>query len=172
MSTPTHNDPARHTAQAMTIPKDAVGRNRIAVSNDRWKTPKTAPLRTTRRAGPRRLVPERSTPRNTISSQTAGLTALRHAADAEAILDRIREQRDRIEEVLPTLGVEAFPSEANFVLFRPPKPAIDVWRGLLDRGVLVRDLTSVVPEGLRVTAGMPEEVDRFLSALEIGRAHV
>jgi histidinol-phosphate aminotransferase len=99
-------------------------------------------------------------------AQTAGVTALRHVTEAEDILDRIREQRDRIAGVLPTLGAETFPSDANFVLFRPPRPAADVWRGLLDRGVLVRDLTSVVPEGLRVTAGTPEEVDRFLSALE------
>ena len=34
------------------------------------------------------------------------------------------------------------------------------------RGVLVRDLTELVPECLRVTAGTPEEVDRFLSVLE------
>ena len=31
---------------------------------------------------------------------------------------------------------------------------------------LVRDLTELVPECLRVTAGTPEEVDLFLSALE------
>ena len=46
-----------------------------------------------------------------------------------------------------------FPSDANFVLFVPPKPAADVWRGLLERGVLIRDLSSVVPNALRVTAG-------------------
>jgi histidinol-phosphate/aromatic aminotransferase/cobyric acid decarboxylase-like protein len=32
--------------------------------------------------------------------------------------------------------------------------------------VLVRDFTSVIPQALRVTAGTPEEVDLFLSALE------
>lgn len=100
-------------------------------------------------------------------AQTAGLLALRHADDALAILDRICRERDRIIEVLTAMpGVQAFPSDANFVLFRPPKPATDVWRGLLDRGVLVRDMTAVVPESLRVTAGTPEEVDRFLEALE------
>ena len=99
-------------------------------------------------------------------TQTAGAIALRHVVDAQAILDRIRAQRDRIVAALPRFGVETFPSDANFVLFRPPRPAAEVWRGLLDRGVLVRDLTSVVPEALRVTAGTPEEVDRFLSALE------
>jgi histidinol-phosphate/aromatic aminotransferase/cobyric acid decarboxylase-like protein len=32
--------------------------------------------------------------------------------------------------------------------------------------VLVRDFTELVPECLRVTAGTPDEVDLFLSALE------
>ena len=99
-------------------------------------------------------------------TQAAGLIALRHKEDALAILDKVRRERDRILEALPKLGVEAFPSDANFVLFRSPKPAVDVWRGLLDRGVLVRDMTAVVSECLRVTAGATEEVDRFLLALE------
>ncbi len=99
-------------------------------------------------------------------TQVAGLIALRHKDDALAILDGIRRERDRILEALPKLGVEAFRSDANFVLFRAQKPAADVWHGLLDRGVLVRDMTAVVPECLRVTAGATEEVDLFLSALE------
>jgi len=99
-------------------------------------------------------------------TQAAGLVALEHRDDALAILDRIREQRARIADALPGLGVEAFDSEANFVLFRPPRPAAQIWQGLLDRGVLVRDFSTVVPGCLRVTAGTPEEVDLFLSALE------
>lgn len=99
-------------------------------------------------------------------TQAAGLVALDHRDDALAILDAVREQRDRIAAALPELGAEAFPSQANFVLFRPPRPADEVWRGLLDRGVLIRDFSKLVPGCLRVTAGTPEEVDRFLSALE------
>jgi histidinol-phosphate aminotransferase len=99
-------------------------------------------------------------------TQAAGLVALDHRADALAILDAIRKERDRILDALPPMGVETFPSEANFVLFRPPRPGRVVWQGLLDRGVLVRDFTDVIPGCLRVTAGAPDEVDRFLSALE------
>jgi histidinol-phosphate aminotransferase len=99
-------------------------------------------------------------------TQAAGLVALDHREDALEILAAVRGERDRILEALPALGVEAFASESNFVLFRPPKPAQQVWQALLDRSVLVRDFTTLVPECLRVTAGTPEEVDRFLSALE------
>jgi histidinol-phosphate aminotransferase len=99
-------------------------------------------------------------------SQTAGLVALDHGGEAEDILAAIRKERDRIAEALPPMGVEVFPSDANFVLFRPGRPAAEVWQGLLDRGVLIRDFSAIVPGCLRVTAGTPEEVDRFLSALE------
>ncbi|HZD16507.1 MAG TPA: histidinol-phosphate transaminase [Actinomycetota bacterium] len=99
-------------------------------------------------------------------TQVAGLVALDHRDDALAILDAVRAHRDRLSDALPPMGVEAFPSDANFVLFRPPKPAGEVWSGLLERGVLVRDFTELVPGCLRVTAGTAEETDAFLSALE------
>jgi histidinol-phosphate aminotransferase len=100
-------------------------------------------------------------------TQAAGLTALRHADEAAAGLDAIRTERDRIARALAGIeGATVFPSQANFVLFQPPGDAKELWRGLLDRGVLIRDLTEVVPNGLRVTAGSPHEVDLFLKALE------
>lgn len=100
-------------------------------------------------------------------TQAAGLAALRHADEAVAILDAVRRERDRISAALSVMpGVEAFPSDANFVLFHPARSAEEVWRGLFERGVLVRDLASAVPGCLRVTAGTPDEVDAFLGALE------
>jgi histidinol-phosphate aminotransferase len=101
-------------------------------------------------------------------TQAAGIAALRHAPEALAILGGIREQRDRIVDALGTMaGVTAYPSDANFVLFLPPagRDAGEVWRALLDRGVLIRDLTSVVPRALRVTAGTQDETTQFLDAL-------
>jgi histidinol-phosphate aminotransferase len=100
-------------------------------------------------------------------TQAAGVVALRHADEAAAGLDAIRIERDRIVRALSGIdGVTVFPTQANFVLFQPPGDAKEIWRGLLDRGVLVRDLTEVVPSGLRVTAGTTHEVDLFLKALE------
>lgn len=100
-------------------------------------------------------------------TQTAGLTALRHADEAAAGVDAIRTERDRIVHALSEIeGVTVFPSQANFVLFQPPGDAKELHRGLLDRGVMIRDLTEVVPNGLRVTAGTAHEIDLFLKALE------
>jgi histidinol-phosphate aminotransferase len=100
-------------------------------------------------------------------TQAAGVTALRHSEEATAILDAIRDERDRILAALRGMtDVTVYPSQANFVLFVPPKPAVEVWQGLVDRGVLIRDLSSVVPDALRVTAGTTDEVDLFLRSLE------
>ncbi|HEX6130639.1 MAG TPA: histidinol-phosphate transaminase [Actinomycetota bacterium] len=100
-------------------------------------------------------------------TQAAGIVAIRHRAQATAILDGVRAQRDRIARALRAIdGATVWPSDANFVLFSPPVDAGALWRRLLDRGVLVRDLTAVVPNALRVTAGAEHEVDLFLKALE------
>ena len=100
-------------------------------------------------------------------TQAAGIVALRHRPEALAILESIRGQRDRLVEALDAIdGVTVFPSDANFVLFVPPGDAKQLWQRLLDRGVLVRDMTSVVPNSLRVTAGAEHEVDLFLKAID------
>ena len=101
-------------------------------------------------------------------TQAAGIAALRHAPEALALLDAIRAQRDRIVDTLARMpGVKVYPSDANFVLFTPPpeRDHAEVWQGLLDRGVLIRDLSSVLPRALRVTAGTEDETTRFLDAL-------
>ena len=85
-----------------------------------------------------------------------------------AILDAIRRQRDRILETLSGIDrLEVFPSDANFVLFRGAFSPGRVWEALLEHGVLVRDLSMVVPGCLRVTAGTPEETTAFLDALRV-----
>lgn len=100
-------------------------------------------------------------------TQAAGLTALRHREEAIAILGAIRDERDRLFRALSAMdGVHPFPSEANFVLFRPERPQGEVFDGLLDRGVLIRDMSAAVPGCLRVSAGTPQEGDRFVEALE------
>lgn len=100
-------------------------------------------------------------------TQAAGIGGLRYQREAEAIVDAIRSQRDRIAAALAAIpGMTVYPSDANFVLFVPPIDARELWQALLDRGVLVRDMTAVAPGALRVTAGAPEEVGRFLAATQ------
>ncbi len=100
--------------------------------------------------------------------QIAGRLALRYRPEMEARVALVAEARDRLCAGLDELPVTVWPSDANFLLFRPEgAPAGAVWRGLLDRSVLVRDCSGWAGlEGcLRVTVGSPEENGRFLGAL-------
>jgi histidinol-phosphate aminotransferase len=103
-------------------------------------------------------------------TQLAGLLALRHVPEMEARVSRITEERGRVAAALNDLPVDSWPSDANFILFRPrDRDADDVWRSLLSHSVLIRNCASW--EGLRgclrVTIGTPEENDRFLQGLKV-----
>jgi histidinol-phosphate aminotransferase len=99
--------------------------------------------------------------------QTAAIVALHHRSEARHLLGAVRRERDRMAAELAVMsGVTVFPSDANFVLFIPPGDPTAVWQGLLDRGVLIRDMTAVVPGALRVTAGSEQETDLFLGAMK------
>jgi histidinol-phosphate aminotransferase len=96
-------------------------------------------------------------------TQAAARAALRHAPALLHTVDAIRVQRDRMVTVLPSLGLQPVPSDANFVLFGGLDDAATTWQGLLRSGVLVRDVG--IAHHLRVTAGTPDETTAFLSAL-------
>jgi histidinol-phosphate aminotransferase len=100
--------------------------------------------------------------------QIAGRVALRYQDDMEARVRDLVTERERLVAGLAALPVEQWPSGANFVLFRPTdRSGRDVWQGLLDRSVLVRDTSSWpgLEDCLRVTVGTPAEDDAFLTAL-------
>jgi histidinol-phosphate aminotransferase len=102
-------------------------------------------------------------------TQVAGLVALRHVPEMEARVARISEERGRVAAALHDLAVDSWPSDANFILFRPrDRDAVEVWRSLLDHSVLIRNCASWdgLRGCLRVTIGTPDENDRFLSALK------
>jgi histidinol-phosphate aminotransferase len=103
------------------------------------------------------------------AKQLAGRLALRYVREMEVRVALVNEERGRIAAALATLPVETWPSDANFILFRPiDSPARQVWDHLVDRSVLVRDCSEWpgLTGCLRVTVGLPEENDRFLAALD------
>ena len=100
--------------------------------------------------------------------QVAGRLALGHVDEMDARVKQIVDERERLFDRLTALPVDAFPSGANFVLFRPRQTdGHDVWRRLVELGVLVRDCSRWprLDGCLRVTIGLPAENDRFLDAL-------
>ncbi len=80
----------------------------------------------------------------------------------------IKLERGRLLQALQRMpGVSAYPSDANFILFRVSR-AESVFDGLKRRGVLVKSLHGshrLLADCLRVTVGTPDENTAFLSAL-------
>jgi histidinol-phosphate aminotransferase len=102
-------------------------------------------------------------------SQWVASTVFRERVTFEAQISDLIRERDVIVHGLDRLdGVEVFPTEANFLLFRVAH-ASAVWRDLLhSHGVLVRDLSRVpaLEDCLRVSVGTPEENGKFLAAMK------
>jgi histidinol-phosphate aminotransferase len=102
--------------------------------------------------------------------QAAGRIALRFTDDMNDRVGHVVAERERVIAELGRLPLQVFPSGANFVLFRLAPDGPDgptVWRGLVERGVLVRDCSGWPRLGgcLRVTIGTPDENSAFLTAL-------
>src|SRR5699024_12295042 len=96
-------------------------------------------------------------------TQAAAIAALDHVDMLLATGDEIKTQRDRIVNELKQLGLKPDVTDSNFVSFGWFEDAHAVWQGLLDRGVLIRDVGIL--QHLLVTAGTAEETTAFLSAL-------
>lgn len=104
-------------------------------------------------------------------SQASAEFALTHWAVLDGQAARIRADRETLYAELADLpGLTAWPSSANFILFRVEgRPAGEVFAALKGQGVLIKNLDGSHPAlagCLRVTVGAPEENARFLDALK------
>jgi histidinol-phosphate aminotransferase len=97
-------------------------------------------------------------------TQAMARAVLAHAAEPLATVTSLRTERDGLVAWLRQRGLAVADSDANFVLFGEFDSRRAVWEGLLDRGVLVREVGP--PRWLRVTVGTPEEMTAFRIALE------
>ena len=86
-------------------------------------------------------------------------------AQAESIkLERVK----LLAKLSAINGIRAYPSQANFILFRVAH-ATQVFEGLKQRGVLIKNLNGGYPalaDCLRVTVGTAEENQKFIAALQ------
>jgi histidinol-phosphate aminotransferase len=97
-------------------------------------------------------------------TQAAARAALRHADETLAQVATLAAERDSLVVSLRDRGYTVVDSDANFVLFGGLEDGPALWRGLLDRGVLIRDVG--LPGWLRVTVGTSPELAAFLAAID------
>jgi histidinol-phosphate aminotransferase len=96
-------------------------------------------------------------------TQAVARVALAHAGELLATVAELRGERDELVSWLRSRGLAAADSDANFVLFGTFGDRHAVWQGLLDRGVLIREVGP--PGWLRVSIGTAPEMAAFRAAL-------
>ena len=105
-----------------------------------------------------------------VLTQASALFALQHQDMLDKQTAQIRLDRAELYAALDTLdGIEPYPSEANFILFKTPAGQADaLFEALKVDGVLIKNLNPAggrLKDCLRVTVGTPDESGAFLAAL-------
>jgi histidinol-phosphate aminotransferase len=105
------------------------------------------------------------------TSQAAATAVLAEAWDAvRAQTDEVIRERSRVAAAIARWGgFDLVPSDANFLWVATPRPAGEVYEGLIARGILVRSFHAAggrLASRLRITIGSHDENDALLDALE------
>lgn len=96
-------------------------------------------------------------------AEAAAVAALDDEEHVRRTLDLNASGGDYLRGELEALGIETWPSDANFIL---AKTGADVYEALLHRGVIVRPMTGFgLPDHVRISIGLPEENERLVKAI-------
>jgi histidinol-phosphate aminotransferase len=101
---------------------------------------------------------------NTLAA-LAARAAIRDTAYVRDYACEVLAAREIIYNGLRDLGIRAYPSEANFILFEAGDRAIPIRDELRRRRVLVRDRSYEIPGAVRVTVGTRAHAEKFLEEL-------
>jgi histidinol-phosphate aminotransferase len=96
----------------------------------------------------------------------AGVKMLEQTPTVFDAVEEAKQEREWItSEINKVSGVTAYPSDANFVLFKTEKPINEVYGALLSQGVIVSRQPVFEEDCLRVTVAPRRLGERFIEAL-------
>lgn len=101
-------------------------------------------------------------------AQAAARAALWDQRHFEENRDRVLRTRERFVRALQEMGIDSFPSEANFVFLKlaSPQAASRVFDQLTERGIYVRYFPQEgLDHGLRISIGTDDQMERLLDEL-------
>ena len=101
-------------------------------------------------------------------SQMAAAYTLENRELLQERIEYLRAQRDVVYKALLKIPkVTPYPSHANFILFETSVDVKYLFSNLLEKGVLIRDVSQypMLSRALRVSIGKEEENQRFIQAL-------
>jgi histidinol-phosphate aminotransferase len=101
-------------------------------------------------------------------SQLAASSVLKHRELFEERIQAIIRDRETLVKRMESLpGLRLYPSVTNFLCFETDVPAGQVYRGLLEAGIMIRHLkTAEGQELLRVSVGTERENGLFIHSLQ------
>jgi histidinol-phosphate aminotransferase len=96
------------------------------------------------------------------------LEAIKDQNYLNAYVTEVLGARSELYAALDRLGIESFPSEANFILtrYQDDETALRVYSELKARGILVRPRGKEVAHTVRFTVGNREQTGRLIAGLE------
>lgn len=101
-------------------------------------------------------------------AEVAALAALDDEEHARRTIELNTSGIEYLTTELAKMGIETWPSEANFILARTGASVFDA---LLERGVIVRPMSGFgLTEHVRISIGLPEENERLIKTLTEIRA--
>ncbi|MFP4212616.1 MAG: histidinol-phosphate transaminase [Desulfohalobiaceae bacterium] len=99
-------------------------------------------------------------------AEQAGIAALQDREHYQATRQTVLQGRRYLQQGLQELGCKVYPSQANFLLFKPPGSAKSLYEELLQQGLILRSLQSYgLEDHLRVSIGKPEHNELLLKRM-------
>jgi len=99
----------------------------------------------------------------------AAIAALEDEEHLKMVVEKTKEERERITRILHKMNVKVYPSESNFVLIETKYKSEFIAEELMKRGVIVRDCSNFIgcnDKQIRVSIGKREENDFFIEKME------
>lgn len=105
---------------------------------------------------------------NSLSQRAAALILERDGELREQIAAIVEGRKWLVAEMEKIPGIHVYPSDANIILFRTPGPDKEIFRRILEQGVLIRNLSRPgrLYNCFRVCVGTEEENRLFVAALK------
>ncbi|PJG84231.1 histidinol-phosphate transaminase [Conservatibacter flavescens] len=96
----------------------------------------------------------------------AGIAVMNDDSFIQKVAENNRQGVELLERFFADKGLAYIPSKGNFVMLDLGQPALPIYEALLRKGVIVRPVAGYgLPNHLRISIGLPEENQRFLTAL-------
>lgn len=97
---------------------------------------------------------------------TAAIAVMNDDEFVEKVAENNRIEMRRYEDFCQKNQLDYIPSKGNFITIDFKQPAAPIYDALLREGVIVRPIAGYgMPNHLRISIGLPEENDKFFTAL-------